>query len=77
MKKCSACGDYENLVVSKKSGRVLCQECLDEIEKGIIPVVTYSRASVSHVKRDDEPSPWQENNVRLMEDGRPDEFNIP
>lgn len=75
--ECVSCGD---LYPSDRKCRTRClrpndprcAECHAEVVHGAIPNVTGDGVlggNVSGGNRSGEPSPWLENNVRLMEDG--------
>lgn len=68
---CSACGDVSSLVRwSIPRDRLLCPECLGELEHGIIPEVISGRIPAHICGRSvgDEGGAW-DNAVRLWEGG--------
>ena len=81
--KCKACGDiYDNTarhleeerygIVASRAEWVYCRECANELFRGVIntaPAKTFPSGSGCPMEdgRRDDPSPWEENNIRIME----------
>lgn len=68
---CTICGDtFANWVcrtcAKKPATQSLCKECHDEVMHGEIGPPMQSRPSVGGMA---DESPWQQNNIGIMEDG--------
>ncbi len=76
---CKACGDAfdwpRRLEMLREAGMTpkpgeerYCTECANELFRGVI-VVSPAKLYSAGRAGPEEPSPWQENNVRHLEDG--------